>query len=491
MAAFTSIALGALAVGGMGMGLAAANKAGKTPPPRDVYQEGYDTLKAQVDLAPDIYAAEANQYYGQPAYTRLELDNLSTYLRGYDAETFDSGAYLKANPDIAKQYEAAMAGGGGMTDEQVLATIGPKPEYNQRIGRADPSYGMRNRQEQAAWQQRYDTLKNAKPGDPEMTLEQYARTQWEKSGKPSGDWVTTEKKDGLYDIYGEAAEKLGDVNRKATSLQRQADVGDLKELGPQVREALRATNPEQYALLDEITRQAQEELTLGGNLSTEDQRMADQQVRAAYADRGRLRGNASVTAEVLNRYGLQEARKRERRDFAGQALGYNAALSTDPAMVILGRPSNNTVTTTGAMGQASSANTGPQWFDPYNNYSADLYNTNYNAKATALANKANAYSAIGGGMMSMAGSLGGAAIGACWVARAVYGEENARWREFRSWLLTEAPSVLRMAYIKHGPRWAELVKVSPRWKEAVREAMEQVLHGGNALAALRAMRAQF
>lgn len=54
----------------------------EAPPPRNYGQETRDTLQAQLDLAPDRYAAEA-QY--QPLYTRLNLENLNTSLRGEGA----------------------------------------------------------------------------------------------------------------------------------------------------------------------------------------------------------------------------------------------------------------------------------------------------------------------------------------------------------------------------------------------------------------------
>lgn len=50
-----------------------------SPPPRDYGQETRDTLQAQVDLAPDRYAAEAE--FG-PRYTALNIRNLRTALLG-------------------------------------------------------------------------------------------------------------------------------------------------------------------------------------------------------------------------------------------------------------------------------------------------------------------------------------------------------------------------------------------------------------------------
>jgi hypothetical protein len=40
--------------------------------------------------------------------------------------------------------------------------------------------------------------------------------------------------------------------------------------------------------------------------------------------------------------------------------------------------------------------------------------------------------------------------GACWVARAAFGETDIRWQVFRAWLLDDAPAWFRSLYIRHG-----------------------------------------
>jgi hypothetical protein len=52
------------------------------PPPRDYAKETRDTLQAQIDLAPELYAAEASQEYGRPAEARLNLEILRDVMRG-------------------------------------------------------------------------------------------------------------------------------------------------------------------------------------------------------------------------------------------------------------------------------------------------------------------------------------------------------------------------------------------------------------------------
>jgi len=40
--------------------------------------------------------------------------------------------------------------------------------------------------------------------------------------------------------------------------------------------------------------------------------------------------------------------------------------------------------------------------------------------------------------------------GACWVARAAFGEADIRWMIFRAWLLDDAPAWFRRLYIRYG-----------------------------------------
>ena len=52
------------------------------PPPRDYGRETRDTLEAQLELAPYLFAAETSQQYGRPAYARAEQDMLWESLLG-------------------------------------------------------------------------------------------------------------------------------------------------------------------------------------------------------------------------------------------------------------------------------------------------------------------------------------------------------------------------------------------------------------------------
>lgn len=88
-----------------------------TPPPRDYAQETRDTLQAQVDLAPEQYAAEA-QF--RPKYAALDLETLGTTLKGNGASP---GLLSLFENDIAPVLSRVDAGDRKARTDADLALI--------------------------------------------------------------------------------------------------------------------------------------------------------------------------------------------------------------------------------------------------------------------------------------------------------------------------------------------------------------------------------
>ena len=65
----------------------------------------------------------------------------------------------------------------------------------------------------------------------------------------------------------------------------------------------------------------------------------------------------------------------------------------------------------------------------------------------------------------------------CWVARAVYGEDDPNWRLFRSWLLEDAPAWLRTFYIHKGERIGRWIGPHRCMKTLVRRWMDARIAG--------------
>jgi hypothetical protein len=74
-------------------------------------------------------------------------------------------------------------------------------------------------------------------------------------------------------------------------------------------------------LLRQLDQQAQADLALGGSLSAQEERDAQQSARAAFAARGMAMGNPAVAAEILNRDQYSRQRLGERRQFAQGITG--------------------------------------------------------------------------------------------------------------------------------------------------------------------------
>ena len=64
---------------------------------------------------------------------------------------------------------------------------------------------------------------------------------------------------------------------------------------------------------------------------------------------------------------------------------------------------------------------------------------------------------------------------ACWIARAVFGEDNPKWLQFREYLETKAPKWFYDFYLENGEAIAEEIKDKPEVKSKVRDLMELVL----------------
>jgi hypothetical protein len=163
------------------------------------------------------------------------------------------------------------------------------------------------------------------------------------------------------------------------------------------------------------------------------------------------------------------------RAYAAQMVGLRQATSSDPFQAILGRPSTAFQASQG-LGNQGMQNTqmaGPSLFNPESSYANNIFGGNQQAQNAANIAQAQANASMISGAMGAAGALGSAGITKyCWVAREVYGENNPRWVEFRTWLLTRSPNWFKKLYEKHGPRFAQFISNKPKMKRAIRFWMD-------------------
>tara|TARA_R110002167_G_scaffold67032_4_gene189514 strand:+ start:133 stop:987 length:855 start_codon:yes stop_codon:yes gene_type:complete len=105
----------------------------KAPPPRDYYKETAGTLQAQVDLAPELYAAEAKW---QPKYAELNLQVLETMLNGSAGQRGALDIYTKdLMPGLAEASSASarVQREADITDVEDLA-----PRFREALDAANP-----------------------------------------------------------------------------------------------------------------------------------------------------------------------------------------------------------------------------------------------------------------------------------------------------------------------------------------------------------------
>ena len=99
------------------------------------------------------------------------------------------------------------------------------------------------------------------------------------------------------------------------------------------------------------------------------------------------------------------------------------------------------------------------------------------AATSAAASSAARSSASGNAIGSLIGTLGSAyLLGTCWVAREVYGKQNAEWFVFRTWLQYDAPKWFKKLYVTHGENYAKLIAKVPPLKWATKQLMDMVVN---------------
>ncbi|GAF95825.1 unnamed protein product [marine sediment metagenome] len=94
---------------------------------------------------------------------------------------------------------------------------------------------------------------------------------------------------------------------------------------------------------------------------------------------------------------------------------------------------------------------------------------------TQLGSAAGANELSRGGAMKDLWQMGAAAGGAymaCWVARAIFGESDPKWRQARHYILNIGPKWFKKLYLKHGEKFSLIVKKSVLLKCALRPVFE-------------------
>jgi len=423
-----------------------------------LFGKGFSDYQGVTDprLQERLIGAEARY---RPQYTALELADIGVMARGLEGG--------KDNPQY-KRLEAQLAGleagKGGISSAEATkiarAAAGDPPSktFSQRYRSGRSGYKTREvknpdyEKELAEYNKEVQSLASSLGGNRASQIASVKAEMAQLESSPG--------QAGLFDLLEEQSTRAGALQREQLGLQRADDVSALQEFAPQVVEAYRDADPYSTEIAESMSRKAM------GQLTPEEQRGVEQRARQGSLARGRIGDQSSLAAEALGRsdYTAQ---------FAQPAFAMNRQLAGDVGMTILGRPSSSIGLGSQMLGQAqqgAAGPMGPQLFDP--NVGINMAMQEQSNQVSLLGAQAQANAARSAGRSSMIGSALGAGIGLmCWVAREVYGPTNPEWKQFREWMLNDAPRWLLNLYLKYGERFAKFISNKPRVKSIIRKWM--------------------
>lgn len=282
---------------------------------------------------------------------------------------------------------------------------------------------------------------------------------------------------GVFDLLEESGRRAAEIQRESLAEQRAEDVAALQELSPQVVEAYRAADPQSARLADLAAQQAEAAFErASGPMGFEAQRQVDQSVLGQLGGSAQTQAGRAALEAALGREQYQQSREQFAAGLGQGAFGQSRAIAGDLGAAILGRPSQSLALGQNVLGQSqqlAAGPMGPQLFDP--NVGINMAMQQRSQDISLLGAQAQADAARSAGGMSALGSIGGALIGLCWVAREAYGERDGRWLQFRNWLIFKAPSWLRMLYLKRGKSFAKFISNKPLAKKVIRGIMNIVI----------------
>ena len=435
-----------------------------------LFGSGFSSYQGITDprLQKKILAAESAY---RPQYTALELSDIATMAYGIDDPKQDP-QYRKLQAELA----GLKAGKGGVSDEEAMKiarrTAGPPPSKTKKVRRGlrrdKRTVEVRNEnyeEELKAYNAEVNKIAESLSGNREARIAQI-ETQMAGLERAGGT-------PGLFTMLEDQSRRAGELQREQLGLQRADDVAALREFAPQVVEAYREADPRSAALADLAQQQAETLYAEAeGELSPERRRMAEQAARQASLARGRIGDESSVAAEILGREQFRSGLRAEARQAGAGAFGQQRQMAGDIGMTILGRPSAAIGLGGQMLGQAQAGAAGPmgpQLFDP--NVGINMAMQQRSQDINLMGAQAQASAARSSGRSSMFGSIAGAMIGLCWVAREVYGADNPKWLQFREWMLEDSPSWFRSLYIKYGERFAKFISNKPLLKTIIRKWM--------------------
>jgi hypothetical protein len=316
------------------------------PAPPPAYQEtSSDILKAQIALAPKLFAAESSPIYGQAAYAQLQNQVNDILLSGQMQQL---AQYYPELANIETDYQTKLRQG---ELQQISSPELGLSAYQQAFNQLTPGYaeavsGMgelaKSATQQSLARPTYTAYEQAVGGP---SYGQYIG----QIGGPSADLTLGGMQAYNFGGIQGAPYQAGLYTGRVAGPQTQSQLG---QIDAGLVNAYMNQLPGVAEGAQRLGQQINLDLAAGRSLTPEEARLATQSAREAYAARGTALGPQAVSAEILNRAELANQRYRERQAAAQQAMGTISNLYTPALEQAFQRQAGAEAYNLGAQGQA-------------------------------------------------------------------------------------------------------------------------------------------
>lgn len=318
----------------------------QAPPAPDYSGSMREILTSQVELAPRVYASEAKY---QPLYNKLQAEqqgylareSLKQAAQMYPQVANIEAAYTAANraaelsqlQQALPQYQQAFSaltpgyteaiGAAGKLAQQSMQGALNRPAFNVYTNAVRDPYGTST----AARMPSLPSPAQSISATPAAAAGQGTAVPQAAPGTQPGGLRETVAGGYVNAVQGfnpmNVAQQAGAVPDAANmrGVAGPALASNIQNLDANAVKQYLQTMPGMEAYANTLSARASEELAAGRSLTEEEQRLADQAARSAYAARGMALGPQAVAAEVLNRADVANQRFLQRLATAQSAMG--------------------------------------------------------------------------------------------------------------------------------------------------------------------------
>lgn len=318
----------------------------QAPPAPDYGGSMREILTSQVELAPQVYASEAKY---QPLYNKLQAEqqgylaqeSLKQAAQMYPQVANIEAAYTAANraaelsqlQQALPQYQQAFSaltpgyteaiGAAGRLAQQSMQGALNRPAFNVYTNTVRDPYGTST----AARMPSLPSSAQSIPATPAAAAGQGTAAPQAAPGAQPGGLRETVAGGYVNAVQGfkpmNVAQQAGAVPDAANmrGIAGPELASNIQNLDANAVKQYLQTMPGMEAYANTLSARANQELAAGRSLTAEEQRLADQAARSAYAARGMALGPQAVAAEVLNRADVANQRFLQRLATAQSAMG--------------------------------------------------------------------------------------------------------------------------------------------------------------------------